>query len=39
MYSKLINGELVEEQYNYRGIINYNKYPEWMTKDRYTLVL
>ena len=35
MYAKLVNGELVEAPYNYRGIINYNKYPERMAEDGY----
>lgn len=35
MYAKLIDGKLVEAPYNYRGIINYNKYPERMVEDGY----
>ena len=35
MYAKLVNGGLKEAPYNYRGIINYNKYPERMVEDGY----
>lgn len=35
MYAKLMEGNLQEAPYNYRGIINYNKYPERMVEDGY----
>ena len=35
MYAKLVNGELIPAPTNYRGIINYNRYPEKMVEDGY----
>ena len=39
MYAKLIDGKLVEAPNNYRGIINYNRYPERMVEDGYKEVV
>lgn len=39
MYAKLVDGKLVEAPNNYRGIINYNKYPERMVEDGYKEVV
>ena len=38
MYAKLINGELIPAPTNYRGIINYNRFPERVSEDGYKLV-
>lgn len=35
MYAKLIDGQFSEAPVNYRGIINYNKYPERLAEDGY----
>ena len=35
MFAKLSNGKLREAPANYRGIINYNRYPERMAEDGY----
>ena len=39
MYAKLINDELIPAPTSYRGIINYNKYPERMAEDDYKEVV
>ena len=39
MYAKLINGKLKPAPTNYRGIINYNRYPEKMIEDGYKQVV
>ena len=35
MYAKLVNGELIPAPTNFRGVINYNRFPERMIEDGY----
>lgn len=39
MYAKLVNGQLVTAPTNFRGIINYCRFPERMVEDGYKPVV